>query len=185
MATRVRATDNPLLQQIRQNPEKLHRSRNPQPTPLRHSLREVLRVVSLQPIRLRLHRRQQHRHIGLTPSQPRTRQHRLQLRKRNHLRLGQCKEPPIVLDQLIRRSRILPLPLPLVNQIAIHPVVATLLLFHLPASLSLFPLLLPIGHSASTLQYRNSTPARNTIPEDKAQAMSMNGTTNPGVFLVS
>lgn len=91
----------------------------------------------------------------------------------------------MILDQLVRRSGILPLPLPLVDHFPVDPVVATLLLLQFAACLSLLPLLLPVSHSASTLQYRNSAPARNTIPEGKALAMSMICTTYTGVFLVS
>ncbi len=88
----------PLPQQIRQSPEKLYRSRNPQPTPLRHSLSEVLCVVRQQPIRLRLHRGEQHRHIRRMANQPSTSNHRVQLRKRDHLRPGQFNESAIVLN---------------------------------------------------------------------------------------
>ncbi len=91
----------PLPQQIRQSPEKLYRSRNPQPTPLRHSLSEVLCVVRQQPIRLRLHRGEQHRHIRRMANQPSTSNHRVQLRKRDHLRPGQFNESAIVLNDAI------------------------------------------------------------------------------------
>jgi hypothetical protein len=57
---------------------KLHRSSNPQTTPRRNRRREMLRVMSQKPVRLRLHRRQQHRHIGGMANQPPIRHHRLQ-----------------------------------------------------------------------------------------------------------
>ncbi len=61
----------------------------------------MLRVMSKKPVRPRLHRREQHRHIGGMANQPPIRHHRLQLRIRNHLRLRQLNQPTIVFHQIV------------------------------------------------------------------------------------